>query len=438
MKTIISGGRVVDPESGFDGLADIVTENGLIRSVSPLKEENPSPAHPGGERTFPGARVIDAKGYLVFPGLIDVHVHFRDPGLTYKEDIGTGAEAAKAGGFTTVVAMGNTKPPVDNPETLGYVLRKGEMTGIHVLSAANVTRGMKGQELTDMEALARAGAAGFTDDGVPIRNGEILHEALLRAGKLGLPVSLHEEDPVFITNNGINRGKISEKLGIGGSPAIAEYSMVARDIAIAQDTGCALDIQHISSAKTIELIRRAKRDGIHVWAEVTPHHFTLTEDAVLTYGTLAKMNPPLRTAEDREAILEGLRDGTVDMIATDHAPHSAEEKSRPLTEAPSGIIGLETSLALAVTQLVRPGILTYGELAKRMSYNPARLYHLPGGRIRPGAPADFVVFDDREEFTVDRFRSKASNSPFAGWKLRGKVKYTVCGGEIVFADDRRE
>ena len=365
-----------------------------------------------------------------------MHVHFRDPGLTYKEDILTGAAAAKAGGFTTVVAMANTKPPVDTVETLRGILEKGKATGIHVLSAANVTRGMKGQELTDMEALAQAGAAGFTDDGIPIKNGALLHEALLRAGRLGLPVSLHEEDPAFIADNGVNRGHVSRVLGIGGSPAIAEYSMVARDIAIAADTGCDLDIQHVSSAVTVDLIRRAKAAGIRVWAEVTPHHFTLTEDAVLTYGTLAKMNPPLRTAEDREALIEGLRDGTIDMIATDHAPHSAEEKQRALTSAPSGIIGLETALPLAVTELAGKGRLTYLELADRMSLAPARLYRLPGGRIQPGAPADLVIFDDREEFSVEGFRSKASNSPFLGWKLKGRVKYTICGGEIVFSDSR--
>ncbi|WP_194611251.1 dihydroorotase [Clostridium vitabionis] len=426
MNRIIRNIRAVDPASGFDGIADIVIRDGLIAEVCP--------AGGGAEAD---ARDIDGRGLTAFPGLIDVHVHFRDPGLTYKEDILTGAAAAKAGGFTTVVAMANTKPPVDTVETLRDILEKGKATGIHVLSAANVTRGMKGQELTDMEALAQAGAAGFTDDGIPIKNGAILHEALLRAGRLGLPVSLHEEDPAFIADNGVNRGHVSRVLGIGGSPAIAEYSMVARDIAIAADTGCDLDIQHVSSAVTVDLIRRAKAAGIRVWAEVTPHHFTLTEDAVLSYGTLAKMNPPLRTAEDREALIEGLRDGTIDMIATDHAPHSAEEKQRALTSAPSGIIGLETALPLAVTELAGKGRLTYLELADRMSLAPARLYRLPGGRIQPGAPADLVIFDDREEFSVEGFRSKASNSPFLGWKLKGRVKYTICGGEIVFSDSRK-
>ncbi len=425
MNRIIRNIRAVDPASGFDGIADIVIRDGVIAEVCP--------AGGGAEAD---AQDIDGRGLTAFPGLIDVHVHFRDPGLTYKEDILTGAAAAKAGGFTTVVAMANTKPPVDTVETLRGILEKGKATGIHVLSAANVTRGMKGQELTDMEALAQAGAAGFTDDGIPIKNGALLHEALLRAGRLGLPVSLHEEDPAFIADNGVNRGHVSRVLGIGGSPAIAEYSMVARDIAIAADTGCDLDIQHVSSAVTVDLIRRAKAAGIRVWAEVTPHHFTLTEDAVLSYGTLAKMNPPLRTAEDREALIEGLRDGTIDMIATDHAPHSAEEKQRALTSAPSGIIGLETALPLAVTELAGKGRLTYLELADRMSLAPARLYRLPGGRIQPGAPADLVIFDDREEFSVEGFRSKASNSPFLGWKLKGRVKYTICGGEIVFSDSR--
>lgn len=420
---MIKNSRVIDPESGFDSVTDLLAdEAGICRIGDMAPEEIPE-----------GCQMIDGTGLITGPGLVDVHVHFRDPGLTYKEDIQTGARAAAAGGYTTVVCMANTKPVVDTPETLRYVLEEGKKTGIHVLSCANVTCGMKGEALTDLEALAAAGAAGFTDDGVPIKNGALLREALVRAEKLGLPVSLHEEDPVFIRNNGIHRGTVSEKLGIGGSPDIAEYSMVARDCAIAASCGAALNIQHVSSRHTVEILRMAKAHGAPVWAEVTPHHFTLTDEAVLEYGSMAKMNPPLRTEKDRMALIRGLQDGTIDMIATDHAPHSAEEKAKPLTEAPSGIIGLETALGLAVTELVEKGYLDWKDLFAKMSLAPAKLYHLAAGRIAEKGPADLVVIDPAEEYTAGPFLSKASNSPFAGRRLRGRVQYTICGGRIVYS-----
>lgn len=376
--------------------------------------------------------MIDASGLIVAPGLIDVHVHFRDPGLTYKEDIETGAAAAKAGGFTTVVMMGNTKPVIDNEETLRYVLEKGEQTGIHVLSAANITKGMKGKELTDMEALRAQGAAGFTDDGVPIMDVKLLMKAMEMAKKLDVPLSFHEEDPGFIINNGINRGAVSEALGIGGSPRVAEDSLVARDCMIALYTGACVNVQHISSKNAVAAVALAKKLGADVWAEVTPHHLTLDETAVLEFGSLAKMNPPLRTKEDREALIVALKDGTIDMIATDHAPHSKEEKEKPLTEAPSGIIGLETSLPLCVTELVKKGHLSYVELFEKMCLNPARLYRLDSGYLAEGGPADLVIFDDREEFAAGPFESKSSNSPFTGRKMFGKVKTTICSGKAVY------
>ena len=376
--------------------------------------------------------MLDGAGLTAAPGFVDVHVHFRDPGLTYKEDILTGAEAAAAGGYTTVICMANTKPVVDNPETLSYVLEKGRQTGVHVLSCACVTKDMAGKELTDMEGLREAGAVGFTDDGKPILDAELLKAAFAEAARLDVPVSLHEEDPALIADNGINRGEVSEKLGIGGSPAQAEVSMVERDCRLAEKTGARVNIQHISTAGAVEAVRRSKQRGSHVTAEAAPHHFTLTEDAVLEYGTLAKMNPPLRTREDRLAVIEGLRDGTIDMIATDHAPHSAEEKALPLTEAPSGILGLETAFALGVTQLVKPGYLSLMELMKKMSLNPARLYRLPYEGVAVGAPADLVLFDEAEEWTVESFHSRSSNSPFLGWKLSGRVHYTICGGNVVY------
>jgi len=425
---IIKNGRVIDPKSGFDGIADIVIKDGKIEKI--LKREGNAKE----EDAFQTAdeEIIDASGLIVAPGLIDVHVHFRDPGLTYKEDIETGSAAAKAGGFTTVVMMGNTKPVIDSEETLRYVLEKGEQTGIHVLSAANITKGMKGKELTDMEALRAQGAAGFTDDGVPIMDVKLLMEAMEQAKKLNVPLSFHEEDPGFITNNGINRGEVSEKLGIGGSPRVAEDSLVARDCMIALYTGACVNIQHISSKNAVAAVALAKKLGADVWAEVTPHHLTLDETAVLKFGSLAKMNPPLRTKEDREALIEALKDGTIDMIATDHAPHSREEKEKPLVEAPSGIIGLETSLPLCVTELVKKGHLSYVELFEKMCLNPARLYRLDTGYLAEGGPADLVIFDDQEEFEAGPFVSKSSNSPFTGRKMFGKVKATICSGKAVY------
>lgn len=427
---IIKNGRVIDPKSGFDGIADIIIKNGKIDKILKKDEISDDCTAAGAD----GEEIIDASGLIVAPGLVDVHVHFRDPGLIYKEDIDTGAASAKAGGFTTVVMMANTKPPIDNEETLDYVLEKGRHTGIHVLSCANITKGMKGKELTDMETLRAKGAAGFTDDGVPIMDVKLLMEAMEQAKRLDVPLSFHEEDPAFITNNGINRGQVSEKLGIGGSPRVAEDSLAARDCMLALYTGACINIQHISSKNAVAAVAMAKSLGADVWAEVTPHHLTLDETAVLEYGSLAKMNPPLRTSEDREALIEGLKSGAIDMIATDHAPHSKEEKEKPLIEAPSGILGLETALPLMVTELVKKEHLTYVELFEKMCFNPARLYRLDTGYLAESGPADLVIFDDREEFTAGPFASKSSNSPFAGRRMFGKVKMTVCDGKVVYKD----
>ena len=417
--TGICGAKILDPVNGAEKKADVLIENGRIAAIGELDESRCE-------------RIVDASGLTLAPGLVDVHVHFRDPGLTYKEDILTGAAAAAAGGFTTVVCMANTKPVIDNPETLSYVLEKGKETGIHVLACGTVTKGMEGKELTGMEQLRRLGAAGFTDDGKPILDEKVLRAAMEQAARLNVPISLHEENPAYIENNGINRGAVSKQLGIGGSPAEAEISMVERDCRLAEETGASVNIQHISTAGAVEAVRRSRQKGSHVTAEASPHHFAMTEDDVLKYGTLAKMNPPLRTEQDRLAVIEGLKDGTISIIATDHAPHSAEEKALPLTEAPSGILGLETALALGITCLVKPGHLTLMQLMERMSRNPARLYHLPCEGIQAGAPADLVLFDENEEWTVEGFHSRSSNSPFLGRKLCGRVRYTICGGRIVY------
>ena len=426
---LIKNGRVIDPAKGTDDVMDIVIDGGKIKAIGHYPEN--------GEYET----VIDASGLTVGPGLIDVHVHFRDPGLTYKEDIGTGAAAAKKGGFTTVVTMANTKPPVDSEETVRYVLEEGKKTGIHVLPAACVSVGMKGQELTDMDALKAAGAVGFTDDGIPLMDQKLVRQAMLKAKELDVPLSFHEEDPAFISENGIHAGEAAKALGIQGSPALAEDALVARDCMLALHTGASVNIQHISSVNSVRMVKLAKELGADVTAEVTPHHFTLTESAVLEHGAMAKMNPPLRTEKDILGIIEGIKDGSIDMIATDHAPHSAEEKAvEPVWKAPSGIIGLETALALAVTNLVKPGHLTMVQLMEKMSLNPAKLYRFDKGSVAEGADADLVIFDENERWTVteDDVASKSHNTPFIGAELYGRVKYTICGGRIVYEDKKTQ
>lgn len=416
---IIKNGFITDPATQRTGLYDIRIEDGLIKEIAPDLAPEPS------EET------LDACGLTVAPGLIDTHVHFRDPGFTHKETLHTGALAAAKGGFTSVICMANTSPTVDSVPVLDDILTRAKAEKIRIYQAGAVSRSLKGEELTDMDALKKAGACGFTDDGIPLRNASFLYNAMEKAKELDVPISLHEEDPSFIKNNGINHGPVSEELGIYGSPSIAEDSLVARDCMLALRSGAHVVIQHISSGRSVELVRMFKAMGANLHAEATPHHFTLTDEAVLKYGTLAKMNPPLRTEADRQEIIRGLSDGTIDIIATDHAPHSREEKKRSITAAPSGIIGLETSLALGITSLVRPGHLSLMQLLEKMTINPARLYHLPAGQITEGAPADLVLFDPEEKWTPTEYASLSSNSPFTGWELYGKIKATVCRGLIV-------
>ena len=352
--------------------------------------------------------------------------------LNYKEDIYTGARAAAKGGFTQIVLMANTKPCVDNEDTLSYVLAKGKETGIHIASCVNVTKGMAGKELTDMERLSERGAAGVTDDGIPLMNEGLVREAMERAKKLHKPISFHEENPALIVNNGIHKGKASEFYHIGGSPREAEIDLVKRDLELDLETGAEVVIQHISAKESVALLREAKAKGAHVHGGCTPNHFTLTESAAIEKGTLAKMNPPLREEADRLALIEGLKDGTIELIATDHAPHAKEEKEKPITEAPSGIIGLETALSLGIRELVEKGYLTMPQLIERMSAAPCRLYGLCGGRIEEGAAASLVLFHPTEKWKVSEFASKSANSPFIGEELPGVVHYTICDGRVIF------
>ena len=419
---LIKNGFLIDPASDTERLVDLRITDGLIQTLADAGTLTPEN----------GEDELDAAGLMISPGLVDTHIHFRDPGFTYKEDLHTGSLAAAAGGFTSVICMANTSPVIDSVPVLKELMEREALEDIHIFQAAAVSCGLKGEEMTSMKELAAAGACGFTDDGIPLKNAAFLYKAMEEAKALDLPISLHEEDPAFIETNGINHGPVSDALGIYGSPSIAEESLVARDCLLALRSGAQVVIQHISSANSVELVRTAKKLGADIHSEATPHHFTLTEEALLKHGTLAKMNPPLRAEKDRLAIIEGLKDGTIDLIATDHAPHSMEEKAKPLTEAPSGITGLETSLGLGITSLVKEGHLTLMELLEKMTCNPAMLYRLPGGIIQLNAPADFVIFDPNEKWTVTDFASKASNSPFKGSELYGKIHYTICGGKIVY------
>lgn len=419
---LIKNGRLVNPATNTDEVMDVAIENGKILKVGKGIKEN------GFEK------VIDATGKIVAPGLIDVHVHFRDPGFEHKEDLLTGSASAAKGGFTTVVCMANTKPVVDSVEVLNYVQNKAELVPINIVQAAAITKGFLGKELVDMKTLKEAGALGFTDDGLPINDTALVMKAMEMAKELDVPLSFHEEDPSLIGNPGVNAGEVAKELGLVGAPNVAEDVMVARDCMMAMKTGAKVDIQHISSGNSVDMVRFAKQHGARVYAEASPHHFTLTEDAVREHKTFAKMNPPLRTAWDRDKIIEGLKDNTIEIIATDHAPHTTEEKTGEFQNCPSGIIGLETSLALGIMSLVNAGHLTYLQLMEKMSVKPAELYNLDTANISEGKPADIVIFDPNEKWVAGDYASKAENTPFTGMEMTGKVKYTICNGRIAYED----
>lgn len=418
---IIKGGRVIDPLAKRDEVLDIKIEDGKIVEIAKDIE-----ASSGNEE------IIDARGKIVVPGLIDVHVHFRDPGQTHKEDLVTGSQAAIAGGFTSVVQMANTSPKIDSKEKIIEHYKRARDLPLKVFTVSALTRNFGDLELVDMEENFKRGALAFTDDGIPNRNSKLILEAMNRAKELGAIISFHEEDPELIEQNGINHSEVSDKLGIYGSPKIAETSFIARDVAMAIYTGAKISIQHISTGLGVDLVKFGKEMGANIFAEVTPHHIALNDSAVLEYGSLAKMNPPLRSEEDRLRIIEGLKEGTIEIIATDHAPHTAEEKSKEITKAPSGIIGLETSFSICYENLVLTKEISLMKLIELMSTNPARIYGLEGGEICQGKIADLAIIDLESEYKIDKYKSKSSNTPFKDKTLRGEVLYTISEGKIVF------
>lgn len=425
MKLLIQHGRVVDPVSGTVSIQDLYIENGkVVQLEKDIRQE--------------ADQVIDADGLVVCPGLVDMHVHLRDPGLTYKEDIFTGTAAAAHGGVTSVACMANTDPVVDNPEQIRYVKDKAaQANGVHVYPIAAVSMGMRGEEPSDADALKKAGAIALSDDGCNVDNANLMRDVMIHAKRLELPVLCHCEDTTMVEGRAVNEGSVSRQLWLEGRPAIAEEIMVMRDAMLAEETGAHVHICHVSTAKSVDIIRRMKKRGVAITCETCPQYFTLTEDEILTQGSMARVNPPLRTAKDIKGIITGLKDGTIDAIATDHAPHSAEEKARPLTRAPSGMVGLETSLAITLTELYHTGKMKLPEIIKRMTYTPASILHLSSkGRLSLGSDADITIFDPEEVWTIDpeQFASKARNTPFAGREVKGKVKYTIVGGNVIYQD----
>ncbi|MFW6079678.1 MAG: dihydroorotase [Gemmatimonadota bacterium] len=420
---LLRGGRVVDPSLDLDGTRDVLLEDGRVRAVEPSIEPPD------------GAEIRDASGLVVSPGLIDVHVHLREPGGEHKETIASGARAAAAGGFTAVCAMPNTDPPVDDPAAVGFVRAEGMRSGAaRVYPVGTVSVGRAGERLGPVGEMIEAGAVAITDDGSPVADAGLMRLALEYARTFGIPVASHCEVPTLSRGGSMNEGIVSARLGLLGIPNAAEDAMIARDLFLCELTGGRLHIQHVSTRRGVEMIRAAKGRGVPVTAEGTPHHFALTDEAVDGYSTAAKVNPPLRAEADRAAVLEGVVDGTLDVIATDHAPHHYDEKEQAFDDAPFGLIGLETALGLAIGRLVAPGLIELSTLVDRMSCAPARAMNLPGGTLEPGSPADVTVFDPTAEWTVqaDAFLSKSANSPFIGWSLTGRAELTLVGGRAVW------
>lgn len=425
MAILIQGGLVIDP-GRFNGVADVLIEDGKISAVAPALK---APA---------GTTVLQAAGRLVLPGFVDLHVHFREPGFEYKETIESGTAAAVAGGFTSVCAMPNTNPVNDNQSITEFMLDRAKAAGkAHLYPIGAITKGSEGKELAEIGDLRRAGCVAISDDGRPVMNSLVMRRAMEYARAFDVPVVDHCEDLHLSEGGCMNEGLVSTELGLPGIPSAAEDVMVARNVSLAELTGARLHLAHISTAGSVRMVREAKSRGLKVTAEACPHHFTLTEELTRGYNTHAKMNPPLRTWQDVQAIKEGLRDGTIDVIATDHAPHASQEKQQEFTEAPFGIVGLETALSLTLA-LVEEGVLTIESAVEKLATAPAKAFNLNAGTLAVGAPADVTIVDPQAQWNVDpsRFRSKSRNTPFAGWKVKGRVTTTIVSGRVVFELER--
>lgn len=426
MRILIKNGRVIDPGDGRDRVETLYIEEDKI--TAEFSEEKAD-------------RVVDAKGCYVMPGLVDMHVHLRDPGLTYKEDIVSGARAAARGGVTTVVAMPNTKPVMDSPDRISYVINKAkELACVNIIQAGAVTKGQKGQALADYAGMAAIGVSAISEDGRSVMNARLMREAMVRAKKEDLVILDHCEDGNLVNGGCVNADENARRLGLPGITNSVEDTITARDIVLAGETGCRLHLCHVSTKGAAELLRYAKARGMAVTGEVCPHHFTLTSDDIPEKDSNYKMNPPLRSGEDREALIEGLQDGTFEVISTDHAPHARQEKGPDLRSAAFGIVGLETSVALTITELVDKGILTPMQMAEKMSYNPSKILGIDRGTLAEGAAADVVIIDPDAVYVIDAssFASRGRNTPFDGRKVKGKVRMTICGGEIVYQEEGKK
>ncbi|MFH1061464.1 MAG: dihydroorotase [Candidatus Omnitrophota bacterium] len=425
MRLLIKNARVIDVKSKLDAQLDILIENNKITKIEKnIKDKD--------------AKVIDAAGKVLMPGFVDMHVHLREPGYEYKETIKTGSMAAAAGGFTTICCMPNTNPVIDNQGVIEFVISEARKSAlVNVFPIGAITKGLKGEELAEIGDMQQAGIVGISDDGKSVMNADLMRRALEYASMLDMPVIAHSEDYNLSATGVMNEGYISTKLGLKGIPTIAEVTMIARDIEIARFTDTRLHIAHISAKQSVALVRQAKKDGLKITCECTPHHFSLTDEAVVGYDPNTKVNPPLRSKADVQAVKQGLKDGTIDCIATDHAPHAESEKDIEYDNAPFGIIGLETALSLAISELVEPGILTLNQLCEKMAYNPALILNLDKGYLAPGCIADIVIIDPEKESTIqlNKFKSKSRNSPFGNRKVKGAVAFTIRSGKIVYQAD---
>jgi len=423
---VLKNGRVIDPAHDFDRVSDVLIADGVVAAVEP-------------GAAAPGARVIDCSGKIVTPGFVDLHVHFREPGHEYKEDIASGARAAAAGGFTTVCCMPNTNPPNDCRAVTDLIVRRArEASIVRVHPVGAISKGLKGEALAEMGEMKDSGIVAVSDDGRPVMNADLMRRALEYARTFGLTVVQHAEDKSLSAGGVMNEGPAATRAGLRGQPGAAESVMVARDLELVAMTGARYHVAHISTAAAVGMVRQAKKSGLPVTCEVTPHHLTLTDVACCSYDTATKVAPPLRSEADRQAVREALADGTIDCIATDHAPHATQEKQLEFDQAAFGMIGLETALGLGL-KLVDEKVLTLPALIQRLTIGAARVFGLPGGTLRKGTPADVTVFDVEATYKVDpdRFRSKSRNSPYRGWELRGRVTHTIVGGAVVHEEGAR-